>query len=130
MFTEKFDSFVCMGEHVGSALGDSINTSHNGIDYTASIIYDSHSHIDDWECYSQEWIDSWKRNEWHFCGVVISASKNGVFINDHLASLWGVECNLPLGGNSYLLDVANELLPEAIEIAEEEIKEMVKKLAA
>lgn len=41
-------------------------------------------------------------------------------IDDHAASLWGVEANYPDTDNSYLCEVANELLPEALARAEDQ----------
>ena len=66
-----------------------------------------------------ESMKSWCENEWHWCGVVLSVSKGNVEILDHAASLWGIECNHPNGNNNHLMDVANELLDEAITNAEE-----------
>jgi hypothetical protein len=34
-------------------------------------------------------------------------------------SLWGIEANYPGADNSYLKEVANELLPEAVAVARE-----------
>lgn len=74
-----------------------------------------------------EIMDAWKNDEWFYCGVVLSVSKNEVMLDDHAASLWGIECNYPKNPdekrpdmpgsfpNYYLREVANELLPEAIE---------------
>lgn len=58
---------------------------------------------------------AWCRDEWWWGGVVLSVEKAGVVLDDHAASLWGIECNYPESDNSYLTEVANELLPEAIE---------------
>jgi hypothetical protein len=124
MFKEKFDSYVCVG--------DSIETEIDGIDYNARIVFDEDGqwHIKDSDHYDQEWIDAWKRDEWFFCGVVISARKNGVLLDNHLASSWGIECNLPVGGNGYLNEVADELLQEAIDVAKDSLEDMKRKLAA
>ena len=37
-----------------------------------------------------------------------------IIVDSTQASLWGIEANYPETDNSYLMDVANELLPEAI----------------
>jgi len=42
-----------------------------------------------------------------------------VMLASHAASLWGIEANYPGTDNSYLIEVANELLPEAVAIARE-----------
>ena len=57
---------------------------------------------------------AWENDDWFYCGIVLSAERDG-WTKDHLASLWGIECNYPDSDNSYLLTVANELLAEYIE---------------
>lgn len=57
---------------------------------------------------------AWREDEWLFCGIVLSVSREGVTLCDCAASLWGVEANYPGADNSYLAVVANELLPEAL----------------
>lgn len=58
----------------------------------------------------------WFNDHWFFCGIVLSLHKSeddgDHEIDDHLASLWGIECNC-LDDNSYLLVVANDLLSES-----------------
>jgi len=58
---------------------------------------------------------AWRRDEWFYCGIVLAVSLEGVELDAHAASLWGVEANYPGTDNSYLTEVANELLPEALE---------------
>jgi len=41
-------------------------------------------------------------------------------MDDHAASLWGIEANYPDSDNAYLTEVANGLLPEALEAAKAE----------
>lgn len=62
-------------------------------------------------------LRAWSADEWFWCGIVLSVSRNGVVLDKHAASLWGIDCNHPNGNNAYLLEVANELLPEALEAA-------------
>lgn len=83
----------------------------------------------------------WERGDWRYYGVAVSASKCGVELTrkyDH--SLWGIEGNWPRWkgmpsndydntlpyDNSYLLQVANELLPEAIEAAKDKLAELAR----
>ena len=83
---------------------------------------DEGSLTDDERCQNREILASWERDEWFYCGVVLSVSRCGVDLTGDVffASLWGIECNLPArfttapAGNDYLLEVANELLPEAL----------------
>lgn len=121
-FAKGFDAYVCPG--------DTIETILDGITYTARIERDQCATLDDDDCHNidqsvtgcndeqQEKLlkarTAWFGMEWWYCGVVISASKDGIEINDHAASLWGIEANYPDSDNAYLLDVANELLPEAV----------------
>jgi hypothetical protein len=136
MFETKFDSYVCEG--------DKIRCIVEGIEFTATIERDTDSHIDDDDAHNTDQSvtgcddeqqselldarDQWLRDQWFYCGVVISGRKNGVEIGDNLASLWGIECNYPGSNNEYLTEVANELLGEAIVEAKRRIADMVGKL--
>ena len=42
-----------------------------------------------------------------------------IIVDSTQASLWGIEANCPNADNSYLAEVANDLLPEAITVARE-----------
>jgi hypothetical protein len=116
--------------------GDTITCTVEGFDVTARLEHDSDRHIDDDDCHPAEFNadmfgedtpasracfgqalavrNAWFRDEWHYVGVVLSVSKRGITLDRHAASLWGIECNYPGGDNSYLTEVANELLPEAL----------------
>lgn len=73
---------------------------------------------------------AWENDEWFYCGIVISAHKAGVLVQDGIASLWGIHCNYPDSDNTYLTEVANELLQEAIEPAKDALRQLVAKLSA
>jgi hypothetical protein len=64
-----------------------------------------------------ESLKEWCDDEWHYIGIVLSASRNGIALDDCAASLWGIECNYPGSDNAYLSEVAAELLPEALTVA-------------
>jgi hypothetical protein len=64
-------------------------------------------------------MEGWRKGGWFYCGIVLSVSLDGVVLASHAASLWGIEANYPGTDNSYLTEVANELLPEAVAIARE-----------
>lgn len=66
-----------------------------------------------------EYLKAWCDDQWCYVGVVVTASREGVELGS--ASLWGIESN----AGDYLLDVANELAPEALE----EARSMIAKLA-
>ncbi len=103
MFTTNFNDFAC--------IWDSIKCAESGVIYTATLHYDADSRPEDSECYSEQEIKRFYDDEWHYCGVVISAERNG-WVKGNLASLWGIELNF-IEDNNYLLKVANELLEEA-----------------
>lgn len=135
-FKEKFDKYVC--EH------DSISVRIGQFLFTATIERDLDSHIDDDDCFNPDRSvtgcsiaqnrqlrkdrEAWFNDEWFFCGIVISASTNGILIDDHLASLWGIEVNLRADSSDYLQKCANELLGESIPLAEKARHEMLNKL--
>jgi hypothetical protein len=64
-------------------------------------------------------MESWRKGGWFYCGIVLSVSLDGVVLASHAASRWGIEANYPGADNSYLTEVTNELLPEAVAIARE-----------
>lgn len=126
MFTTKFDRYACEN--------DTITCNVDGFDVTARIVRDDNYSIDDDDSHNPDTNvtgcnraqqakllkarQAWKNDEWFYCGIVISVSRSEIVLSDHASSLWGIECNYPEGDNSYLSDVANELLPEAVETAE------------
>jgi hypothetical protein len=59
-------------------------------------------------------MQAWRKDEWFYCGIVLSAAFEGIVLESHAASLWGIEANYPDSDNAYLSEVANELLPEAL----------------
>jgi len=136
-FKAGFDRYACAG--------DTITGTLNSYDLTARIEHDQDSSIDDDDTHNtdqavtgcdddqqEELIaarDAYARGEWIYCGIVISVSRNGVLIDDHAASLWGIECNYPGSDNGYILEVANDLAGEAVEQAEKERARIVAALA-
>jgi hypothetical protein len=76
-------------------------------------------------------LKAWCNDDWHYVGVRLSVSLDSHELSDHAASLWCVEANYPDSDNGYLTQVANELLPEALEVARKEGAEfIVESLAA
>jgi hypothetical protein len=123
MFKQSFDAYACDG--------DAIECQADGFDIVARIVYDDAYGIDDDDshnvnqevtgCNDSQQVallaarDAWAKSEWFYCGVVLAVAKNDVMLDKHAVSLWGIECNYPSGNNSYLTEIANELLPEAVE---------------
>jgi hypothetical protein len=80
--------------------------------------------------HAQHVLDAWKQDEWFYCGIVISVWRGCVCLSGNAASLWAIECNYPArlksqDNNHHLRDVANELLAEAMDRAEEIMAELV-----
>ncbi len=146
MFTKPFDEFVCEG--------DTRECESEGFTIQARIVRDDSpdspperddgfwpsknkndagwigdnpaKSFDDQMKEAQAILASWKNDEWFYCGVVLSVSKNGVMLDKHAASLWGIECNYPNGDkNAYLLEVANDLLSEAIDAGKNTLKKLI-----
>ena len=137
MFTEKFDSYVC--------IGDTIKCEVEGFTLVARIEHDPDTRIDDDDCHNIdqevtgcnaaqqkkliEAREAYFDDDWFYCGVVISVSRNGVDISEHAASLWGIECNYPGSNNAYLSEVAIELIDDALICARDSLNAMQAALA-
>ena len=65
-----------------------------------------------------EALRAWCNDEWQYVGVCVTAYHGETDIELASASLWGIECNYPGSDNSYLDDVAQELMDEAQSEAE------------
>ena len=143
-FTQKFDSYVC--------IGDTIICTVEGYTVTARISHDETPDAPDerqdgfWPSFypndagfigaGNGWRDrfakaqakaervmaAWKNDEWYYCGVILSVAIDGLTLDRFAASLWGIEANYPDSDNAYLTEVANELLSEALEAAKAERK--------
>jgi hypothetical protein len=134
-FTKGFSAYACMG--------DTITCEVDGVNATATIYRDDCSdrpdqrddgfwpsrdpkaagyvlpeNFDAEHTKAERVMKAWKNDEWFYCGVAVTVEKNGVQLTKRYDNaLWGVECNYPDSDNEYLLVVANELLPEALEEA-------------
>jgi hypothetical protein len=70
-------------------------------------------------------LKAWCDDEWYYCGVAVTISKNGVqLMQQYDHALWGIEANYPDSDNSYLLEVADEQVGEALEAAREKLKNL------
>ena len=149
MFTKEFDNYVCEG--------DSITCTVDGLDCRATLYYDDDTTPPDkrqdgfWPsldpnsdgyigaksrrtlvrhmAHAKEVMDTWRKDEWHYFGVAVTVSKNGVDLTgeyDH--ALWGIEGNYPQlykrrgNPNRYLRQVANEYLSEALDAAKAKLE--------
>lgn len=68
-------------------------------------------------------MKAWRNDEWWYAGVAVRIWVGNTPLTDEFAHvMWGNECNRPGTDNSHLLEVANELLPAALEDARNRIK--------
>lgn len=73
-------------------------------------------------------MEAWRKDEWFYCGIVLSVFVGEVELAPNAATLWGVETNYPGTDNAYLTDIANELLPDALAAAREAAEHLCRKL--
>lgn len=148
MFKEKFDKYVCEFDNITCQVGEYTIEARIERDYSP----DRPDERDDgfWPstlpseagyigttCVSaynvakakaDKIMKAWENDEWFYCGVVLKVSIGDIELKSHAASLWGIECNYPGSDNSYLTEVANELIDEAIEVAKHERAHMLRQL--
>lgn len=106
--------------------GDTIEAdAGNGFGISAMLCQDTGVSPDDYDCYSDRQKARWRNDEWWFGGIILSVTFHGHLLEDHAASLWGLECNLNQRGNRYLTAVANELVEEAMECARQSLDDML-----
>lgn len=125
MFTQHFDSYVIGGESIKCEVGR--------FEVTARLVHDPDTMPEDCECYTKKQIKAFYDDKWHYFGLVLSATYNGVDCGDCLASVWGYEGNFPSrrkNPNKYLTDEANSLLGEALEQAKSKLEEIRQKVLA
>ncbi|WP_424341655.1 hypothetical protein [Henriciella sp.] len=138
-FTQHFNTYACEG--------DTISCEAEGFTITAQIVADDSPDAPDqrqdgfWpslckdapgfigpgngfrqrfaeaQVKAEAVMEAWRKSEWFYCGIVLSVERDGIELDRHAASLWGVDCNYPDTDNSYLTTVANELLAEALDAA-------------
>ena len=151
MFTQKFESFVCLGDSISCEVGAYTVTARISHDDTPdrpdqrqdgfwpSLYKDDAGFIgagngfrdrfDKAQAKAQAIMDAWKNDEWFYCGIILSVKVQDVELTDHAASLWGIETNYPDSENEYLTEAANELLGEAITAAKAEQARQLKILS-
>lgn len=136
-FTDRFSHFVCEGDCitceaqgfeiiariVRDDCGDAPDERQDG--FWPSLYKDSagffgagpnhRQRFDAAQARAEAVMQAWRNDEWFYCGIVLSVSREGIVLDAHAASLWGIEANYPDSSNYYLNTVANELLPEALD---------------
>ena len=138
IFTEHFSSFVCAG--------DTITCEADGFTVMAAIVLDDCPDAPDqrqdgfWpslyindpgfigpgngfrerfakaQAEAEAVMEAWRKGDWFYCGIVLSVALEGVTLVDQ-TGIYGVEANYPGSDNAYLTEVANDLLPEALDTA-------------
>ena len=138
-FPKVFDGYVCHG--------DTLQVEISGIVFTATIEHDPFAGIDDDDIYNPDQNvtgcndqqqarlmaarSAYNRDEWFFCGIVLSACHRSSGATwESLESLWGIEANYPNGYNTYLTEIANQLLASAVEQVQEKIQGLASLAAA
>jgi hypothetical protein len=145
-FTERFRSFVCPGDVIRCEAGpftvlaqvviddcpDSPDQRQDG--FWPSLYIGAPGFIGPGNNFRQRFaeaqakaeavMDGWRKGDWFYCGIVLSVSLEEDLLTTQ-AVLWGIEANYPGTDNSYLTDVANELLPEAVAAARETLARLV-----
>ena len=123
MFTKGFDKYACEG--------DTITCEHDGFTLVATIHRDSDAIPETDSAYALDKaiVDAWYQDEWFYCGVAVTAYCDEIKLTGtYEHALWGIECNFPGSDNSYLRDVANDYIPDAIESAKAKIRMLVQKM--
>jgi hypothetical protein len=105
----KFEDFVSPGDTASVDLGD-------GWEAHATIEYDHDSTPDGRNLDDAAAVKAWQDDEWFYCGVCVSVSRDGVMLSDKYANaLWGVEANFPApDSNAYLGEVADRHIRAAL----------------
>ena len=146
-FRERFDRYVCEG--------DSIACEIDGFRITARIVRDDCPDRPDqrqdgfWpslyindpgfigpgnnfrerlakaQAEAEAVMEAWRKDEWFYCGIVLAIECEGVELEPHAASLWGIEANYPGSDNAYLSEVADELLLEALAAGRAALKRLM-----
>ncbi len=137
-FTEKFRDYVCVGDSISCTIGDytitarlegdengerpderqdgfwpSFDRNEDGFIGDGKIIADFAAEQEN----SKSIMETWERDEWFYCGVILSVKIEDIELTRHATSLWGLEANFLDTKNENLTQTANELLPEALEVA-------------
>lgn len=118
----KFNDYIIVGDYVEYTPAEN---NPRGFTIRATVVEDTDCTPFDYDYYTEENINQWERDNWFFCGVILSVYKAGVCLSTNAASLWGVECNFPNASNSYLSDIVKELETEALQEAEAVLQKLI-----
>jgi len=138
-FTERYSDFVCEGDSISCEVagfeiiarivrddcGDAPDQRQDG--FWPSLYKDAPGFIGPGPNHRERFaqaqakaeavMEAWRKDEWFYCGIVLSVALEGVTLERNAAALFGIEANYPDSENAYLTEVAEELLPEALDAA-------------
>ena len=90
----------------------------DGFTLTAYAVYDTDTTPPEQDCYDAADVAAWRAGEWHYAGVVVVASREGIELGS--ASIWGIDTgdyweNLARErGGVYVGDVLAEWTPTGV----------------
>ena len=145
-FTEEFQNYVCLGDSISVDIGDYTVTARTAHDDTidkpdkrdcgfwpsldpnaAGFIGAGNGwrkRFDEQQAKAESVMAAWLNDDWFYCGIILSVTIGETELTDHAVSLWGIEANYPDSDNRYLSQVANELLPDALDATKLERKRL------
>lgn len=119
-FTEKFQTYVCLGDSVSVDIDDYTITARIAHDDTidkpdkpderdcgfwpsldpnaAGFIGAGNGwrkRFDEQQAKAESVMAAWQNDEWFYCGIILSVTIGETELTDHAASLWGIEANYP-----------------------------------
>ena len=105
-FIEQFDTYACIGDY--------ISVDINGVTFTAYLDSDADSRPEDFDCYSEEDIERFYKEDWYYVCIIIEAETDDWKKTLYGSSVWGVEINFGTDDRPHLMELANECLADAI----------------
>ena len=105
-FTEQFNKYACVGDY--------ISVDINGVTFTAYLEPDADTRPEDFDCYSEEEIERFYKEDWYYVGLVIEAETDDWKKTLYGSSVWGVDIGLGTDDRPYLMELANECLVDAV----------------
>lgn len=117
-----FSSFACINDSVSWV------PSHGNpgkLTLIATVVCDDSTSPTDFDCYSQKKVKDWQDGDWSFIGLIVSVSRNGIMLDEHAASLWGIECNYNSKSNLYLAQVCKDLEQDALAMGHKAIQRLL-----
>lgn len=103
----------------------------DGYVITATTVADDDTRLDDYEAYTADpaIVESWRKDHWHFVGVRVTASREGVALGE--ATVWGVEYGLfPVPGEPVAFSDPLDRPQDWIETVDEAVAAADAKLVA